>query len=148
MSKGHTTHGLGKPPLYSHWVNMKTRCFNKNNAKYKDYGGRGITICQEWLNFKIFYEWAMNNGYRKGLSIERIDVNGNYCPENCTWITMAEQARNKRTCKYITFNGITDTVTGWTNRVGFARETIRERLKRGWTVEQALTTPRKGVRSK
>lgn len=146
---GKVTHGLGKPPLYSHWVNMKTRCFNKNNPKYKDYGARGITICEEWLDFKVFYEWAMSHGYAEGLSIERIDVDGNYCPDNCKWITMSEQAKNKRTNVYLTYNGITDTVAGWTKRIGCGRETLRERLKRGWSVEKTLTvTFRREVISK
>lgn len=140
MSKGHTTHGLGKPPLYSHWVNMKTRCLNKNNAKYKIYGGRGITICEEWLDFKNFHDWAMSNGFIDGLTLERIDVNGNYCPENCTWIPMVEQAKNKRTCTYLIHNGMRDTVAGWTKRMGYGRETIRERLKRGWSVKRAIET--------
>lgn len=140
MGKGHTKHGLRHHPLYSHWVNMKTRCLNKNNVKYKNYGGRGITICEEWFDFKKFYDWAMSNGYKQGLSIERINVNGNYCPENCTWITMIEQASNKTTNTYIEYNGIRDTVSGWTRRMGYGKETIRERLKKGWTVERAINT--------
>lgn len=141
---GHKTHGLGKPATYSHWYNMKTRCFNKNNHKYKDYGARGITVCNEWVSFVNFHNWAMNNGFEEGLTLERIDVNGNYCPENCTWIPMAQQAKNKRTSRLITYNGITDTIQGWTKRLGFKKETLRNRLNYyGWSVEDALT---KGVR--
>ena len=86
----------------------------------------------------------MNNGFEEGLTLERIDVNGNYCPENCTWIPMAQQAKNKRTSRLITYNGITDTIQGWTKRLGFKKETLRNRLNYyGWSVEDALT---KGVR--
>lgn len=140
--KGHFTHGLGKPNTYSHWVNMKTRCFNSRNPKYKDYGGRGITICKEWLEFKNFHEWALSHGYKEGLTLDRIDVNGNYEPSNCRWITAAEQAKNKRTCRLITYNGITDTIKGWTERLGFKKNTLRVRLVNlKWDVEKAFTTP-------
>lgn len=138
-------HGLGKPATYSHWYNMKTRCFNKNNPKYKDYGGRGITVCEDWISFVNFHNWAITHGFEEGLTLERIDVNGNYCPENCTWITMAQQAKNRRVNKMITYNGITDTVRGWTIRLGFKKETLRNRLNYyGWSVERALTEPVKG----
>lgn len=139
--KGHRTHGLGKPPTYTHWVNMKTRCFNRNNAKYKDYGGRGIKVCEEWLDFKNFHEWAMSHGFEPGLSIDRIDNDGDYEPANCRWITMAAQAANKRSCRYITYNGITDTIAGWTRRLGMKKNTLRARLNDyGWSIEKALTT--------
>lgn len=86
-----------KHPLYRVWCTMKERCNNKNNNKYKNYGGRGIKVCDEWQkDFTIFYNWAISNGYEKGLTIERINVNGNYCPENCTWITAKEQCYNKQ----------------------------------------------------
>lgn len=143
--KGHYTHGLGKPATYSHWYNMKTRCLNKNNPKYKRYGARGIKICDEWLNFKNFHEWAINNGFKDGLTIERIDNNGDYCPENCKWIPMAEQAKNKECNIMITYNGITDTLQGWTKRLGFKKNTLRARIcDYGWSIEKALTTPIRG----
>lgn len=85
---------------------MKSRCYNKNNNKYKNYGGRGISVCNDWRNdFSKFFSWAKNNGYKKGLTIDRIDVNGNYCPENCRWVDYKQQARNKTTNIKIMFQG-------------------------------------------
>lgn len=139
----HVTHGLGKPTTFSHWVNMKTRCLNKNNVKYKSYGGRGINICDEWLSFENFHYWAINNGFREDLTLERIDVNGNYEPNNCTWITMEQQAKNKRNVVNYTFNGKTMNINEWTKYLGFGKETIRARLKRGWTIEESLSKPLK-----
>lgn len=144
--KGHYTHGLGKPKTYSHWVNMKTRCLNKNNVKYKDYGGRGIKVCDEWLNFENFHYWAINNGFKSDLTLERINVNGNYEPNNCKWIPMIEQAKNKRNSRLITYNGITDTIQGWTKRLNFKKNTLRARLNNNWSVEKAFTTPINGDR--
>ena len=141
----HFTHGLGKPDTFSHWVNMKTRCLNKNNVKYKNYGGRGITICDEWLSFENFHYWTINNGFNKDLTLERIDVNGNYEPSNCTWITMEQQAKNKRNSKIITYNGLTMNVAEWSKYLGLGRETVRERLKNGWSIKDALS-PKKRSR--
>lgn len=90
-------HGLKNTKLYDVWEGMKQRCSNPKHTGYKYYGARGIKVCKEWKdNFKIFYEWATNNGYKQGLSIDRIDVNGDYTPSNCRWVTMAEQNKNKR----------------------------------------------------
>lgn len=91
--------------IYSIWSSILRRCYNKNQKCYERYGGRGITICNDWKDFKNFYDWAINNGYKDGLSIERINVNGNYCPENCTWITMKEQAKNKTNTIWVEYNG-------------------------------------------
>ena len=93
------------PILYSIWTNMKTRCFNSNSPSYKDYGSRGITVCDEWKNdFKAFYDWSMSHGYQENLTIDRIDVNGNYEPSNCRWATILEQANNKRNNVFV--NGV------------------------------------------
>jgi len=90
------THNQSKTRLYKIWQGMHRRCYYDSNASYAHYGYRGIIICSQWLhNFKVFYEWAMINGYADNLTIERKDVNGNYCPENCEWITIGKQQRNK-----------------------------------------------------
>ena len=99
-SDAHTKHRLCDHRLYNIWTNMKQRCFNSKNGDFKNYGGRGITICDEWLNnFSAFYEWAMVSGYEASLSIDRIDVNGNYEPSNCRWATALEQRHNRRDMK-------------------------------------------------
>jgi hypothetical protein len=92
--------------LYGKWQRMKSRCYRPADPKYKNYGARGITMCKEWKNdFGCFREWAIKNGYKPGLTIERIDVNGNYCPSNCKWIPMEEQAYNKTNTVYLTIDG-------------------------------------------
>jgi hypothetical protein len=96
VSETQKTHGLIGTKLYPIWTSIKDRTLNPKNKRYSDYGGRGINICEEWLDIQNFYDWAMSNGYSEGLSIDRIDNDGNYCPENCRWTTPNIQARNQR----------------------------------------------------
>ena len=110
----HYSHQKSGTRIYEIWCGMKKRCFNKNNARYWDYGGRGITVCDEWKNsFQSFYDWAMSNGYQENLSIDRIDNNGNYCPENCKWSTNKEQCNNRRSNIKITIGNSTRTLVEW-----------------------------------
>ena len=119
---------------------MKTRCNNPNVLEYKDYGGRGITVCDEWQHsYETFRDWARLNGYMDDLTIDRIDVNGNYEPSNCRWSTRKEQANNRRSNKLITFNGETHNIQEWSDIVGVNDITLRNRLyKYGWSVEKAV----------
>ena len=98
-SETQKTHGLGYTRLYNIWTGIKNRVYNTKNNRYYIYGDRGITICEEWLDVQNFYNWAISNGYTEGLSIDRIDNNGNYCPENCRWTTQTIQSRNTRVYK-------------------------------------------------
>lgn len=136
-----TKHGMTHSRLHQIWTMMKDRCFNQKSKRYVDYGGRGITVCEEWLGengFINFYDWAMNNGYMDELSIDRIDNNGNYCPENCRWATIKEQQNNKRNNFLIEHNGETHTLAEWAEITGKNRSTIKSRVKNGWNIEDAL----------
>lgn len=135
------THGKSHTRLHNAWCHMRARCKDKNSKDYKDYGGRGITVCEEWdKSFESFYKWSMENGYTDELSIDRIDVNGNYEPSNCRWATNKEQARNTRKNRLLTFNGETKTMAEWSEITGLRPGTIQYRLdKIGWPVEKALT---------
>ena len=137
-----TTHGLSKHPLHAIWDGMKTRCYDANRLKFKDYGSRGITVCDEWRNdFKAFYDWSIANGWVEGLSIDRIDNDGNYEPSNCRWADNSVQANNSRHCHYITYNGETLTISQWARKIGLKPSTLNVRIRSGWSIEKALTTP-------
>lgn len=137
-----TIHGKSKTPLYMIWNGMKSRCFNKNNKHYKDYGGRGITICKDWCNFENFYNWSVNNNYHKGLSIERIDVNDDYKPENCKWITISEQNENKRNNRLVTYNGETKPLFLLCKEKGLNYKMVLRRLQLGWDIKEAIELPK------
>jgi hypothetical protein len=95
-TKGNTRHGGSKTRLYRIWTNMKTRCFNHGNKLYRWYGALGVTVCREWLDYALFEQWALSNGYDDNLTIERVNPHGNYEPSNCTWIPLRDQNKNKR----------------------------------------------------
>lgn len=141
--KAVTTHGLSKhKSLYKRWLNIKDRCLNPNNKRYSVYGGRGIMICAEWLSdFESFYNWSMMNGYSPKLTIDRRDVNGNYSPGNCRWITNKEQQNNRTDNSFITHNGITLTRQQWVDRTGIKYETLRFRYNKGWRGDRLFQPP-------
>ncbi len=129
----HLTHGLSKLPIYRVWSGMVTRCYNEKHDSYKWYGLRGIKMCDEWKNdFMQFYK-DMNDGYRPNLELDRIDVNGNYCKENCRWATVKENQNNKRSNVYITFNGKTKTMKEWSEYYDVNYQSVHERRKMGIT---------------
>ena len=135
--KKHTKHGLCKHSLFSKWQDIKNRCYNKNRNKYKIYGARGIKICDEWANdFENFYKWAISNGWKEHLTIERINVNGNYEPSNCCWIPFKEQAKNKTTSHLITINGKTRNLCYWLKKYGVNDSSYYYKRKKGLTDEQ------------
>jgi hypothetical protein len=124
---------------------MKTRCNNPNYELYHRYGGRGISVCVEWADsFIAFRDWAFSSGYSEELSLDRIDNNGNYCPENCKWSTVTEQANNRRTNRLVTVFGETDTLANMVRKTGTIYGTVQARLDSGWDVERAFTEPVRG----
>ncbi len=139
------SHKMTGSRIYSIWQAMKSRCYYDKNKRFKYYGGRGITVCDEWKNsFISFYEWSIKNGYdetaeRGQCTIDRIDVNGNYEPNNCRWATIKQQANNTRRNHFIEYNGKTQTVSQWANELGVEPDSIFNRLQKGFTEEEALT---------
>lgn len=133
--------------LYRLWQNMKNRCYWEKDKSFANYGGRGIQVCPEWRNgFSVFREWALSSGYQENLTLDRINVNGNYEPSNCRWATAKEQQNNKRNNRNLEFNGEVHTVTEWAQIIGIKRETLYRRLNVGWPIEKALKTPLRGKR--
>lgn len=142
IRKSKITHGLSGTRLYYIYDNMIKRCYEPSSEKYPNYGGRGITVCDEWRNDRQkFFDWALQSGYTDELTIDRINVDGNYCPENCRWATPKEQANNRTSNRYLTYNGETHTVIEWAEILGLSPGTLYSRLEHGWTTEYILTTP-------
>lgn len=127
---GYKKHGLNRTRIHRIWCNMKTRCYNKNCTKYKDYGGRGILVCNDWKNcFENFANWARENGYKDNLTLDRIDNDSGYCPMNCRWTTNAQQSRNQRTNNK--YNGIC--ISDWAKMLKVKRQTLSKYVQRnGW----------------
>lgn len=134
-------HGGTGTRLYSIFLNMKQRCYNPSTPKYHNYGGRGITICPEWLSdFGLFKNWSIENGYAENLTIDRIDNDKNYSPFNCRWITNSDQQLNKRTNRKVSFNGESKTLSEWAREKGIETKTLESRLNTGWEIGSALNT--------
>lgn len=144
----HTIHGGAKrdgkrTKLYSIWIGMRRRCYDMNDVNYHRYGERGITVCGEWKDdFAKFRAWAVKNGYRPNLTIDRIDNDRGYSPDNCRWAGARDQARNRRSNRVITFNGETHILVEWAEITGIPRSTLYDRIvKYSWPIERALTEP-------
>lgn len=140
MSTKQSTHRSSSSKLYGVWCSMKSRCNNANDKHYIDYGARGISVCSEWnCDYTLFEKWALNNGYRDGLSIDRIDNDSGYNPSNCRWTNRKVQAGNRRSNRVISFRGESHTLSEWADIVGMNYKTLHTRLRSGWTVNRALT---------
>lgn len=137
------THGLSNVLGYSNWVEMRRRCNDPTRPEYPRYGGRGIKVCARWFSFQNFID-DMGPPPSAVHSIDRIDNDGDYCPENCRWATFVEQARNNRRNINLTHRGITQCVAAWEQCLGFKEGLVSKRLKRNWTIERALDTPPQG----
>ncbi len=133
-------HGLCKHPLYKKWEGIKQRCFNPNHENYKHYGGRGITICERWLTFENFYN-DLIGGYVPELTIERVENDGNYELSNIRWATKLEQQRNKRSNRFFYCNGMSKTITEFSEMTGVNAGTIASRIDSGWDIEDAIYLP-------
>lgn len=149
VSVSHTpsfsTHKESRSRLYRVWIGMKGRCNNCKNKAYSYYGGRGIKVCQDWdESYALFRDWALANKYQENLTIDRIDVNGNYCPENCRWVSMKVQMNNTRANRRITLNGETKTMAEWSESTGLSYETIRNRTIKGKPADEVLQMPKAG----
>jgi hypothetical protein len=124
--------GISHTRLYNIWLKLKAKCYRITDDHYKWYGGRGITVCDEWKNdFKAFYDWAMSNGYADDLTIDRIDNNGNYCPSNCRWVDMKTQCNNRRSNILVTVDGKTLNIQQWSELTGIKYHTLYMRYMRG-----------------
>lgn len=139
-------HNLSNTNIFNKYSKMIERCINPNCRNFHNYGGRGISVCQEWLDdFMNFYNWSIENGYKQGLTIDRIDNDGNYCPENCKWSTNLEQQNNKRNSFRVTAFGETKTTAEWSRdpRCKVNVSCLRQRLHKGWSSEEAITVDKR-----
>ena len=136
-----TIHGMSHSRLYQIWNGMKQRCSNPNTISYRYYGGKGVSVCREWgENFTAFRDWAMANGYKSTLTIDRIDSTGNYEPSNCRWATNKEQQNHTSYTHILEYEGERHSVMEWAEIVGIPHTTLYNRLRRGWAISRALTT--------
>lgn len=135
---GKFKHGFTGTRLYHIWKHMRQRCHNSKDARYGDYGGKGITIFKEWDDFKKFYNWAINARYNDDLTLDRINVNGNYEPDNCRWADYKTQENNRTNNIFIEINGEIHTMAEWEEISGIKQATIRKRLILGWENDEVL----------
>jgi hypothetical protein len=133
-------HNLSHVPEYKVWCSMRERCYDKNNIGYENYGGRGIKVCDVWLGEDGFSNFIKDMGFRpsKTHQIDRINSNGNYTPSNCRWATQKEQARNRRSNKFLTIKGETKTLAEWAELSSFKYDTIKYRINHGWSAEDSV----------
>ena len=134
------THRLSNTRIYHTWRGMKRRCYDEKIKEYKYYGARGIKVCDSWMDFEHFYEWSKTSGYTDLLTIDRINNEFGYSPENCKWSTIAEQNRNKRTSRFILFQGKSMILPEWSRRLNIPQQTIRGRIKRGCSIPECLNS--------
>lgn len=140
-SRLHETLSDAEKPIYKVWTNMKNRCSNPKSRDYAYYGGKGVKVYPLWAhNFDSFYDWAKKNGWKPGLTIDRIDVNGNYEPSNCRWIDMTAQCNNRTNNHWIEFNGERHTISEWARILGIPCDRLKMRIHRGMPLEKALTS--------
>lgn len=146
--KRNTTHGESDTRLYGIWSDMRKRCENSKHIAFVRYGGRGISVCEEWYDYENFADWAKENGYTDNLTLDRIENDEGYSPTNCRWTTRSVQARNKSNNVVYTYEGKSLTIPEWSELTGINTSTLYSRLTRyGWSVEKALTTPSRRLKS-
>ena len=144
-TKKHYT-GESSTRLYRVWIGMKTRCYNPKAGNYKYYGAKGVSICEEWIGddgYRNFKSWALKNGYKNELTIDRKDNNKSYSPDNCRWVTQKEQARNTSQVKMLEYKGEVRSIPEWAENVGISTECLKQRIKNGWSIEKCIETPSK-----
>lgn len=142
MTEQNIKHGMSGTRIHTIWNAMRARCSLKSGFAYAYYGGRGIKVCDEWLDFQTFCDWAMAHGYSDKLTLERIDTNGDYCPQNCKWITMSEQSRNKRSTIWVMYDGRRMSLVEAAEIANLPYKDVWQRIKKlGWTADRALSEP-------
>lgn len=141
-----TKHKMSNTRIYKEWAQMKGRCYCKGYIDFHLYGGRGISVCDEWKNdFESFKNWAFQNGYSDNLTLDRIDNDKGYSPDNCRWATVKEQANNRRSNHYVTYDGVTRTLAQWAELTGINYDCLKSRIsKLNWPLEKAFTKPSRG----
>jgi len=144
MADRRYVHGMAGTKLYFLWRNMLSRCYNSNDSHYQWWGGRGITVCDEWQTFPPFYAWVLtiypDGQIPKGLTLDRKENEGHYSPDNCRWITHKEQCNNRRSNRWLTHNGKTQNVVQWAKELNVPAPTLYDRLRKGWPAHKILVS--------